>query len=118
MDNLLKSGVELFNSGEFFECHEFLEDAWRVECAPRRLFLQAIIHIAVGCYHVRRNNLMGARGQLDKGLRKLRPYLPAYEAVDTARLYREAFAVRGLIEAGAPLAEYPQIHVLWSSVGT
>jgi hypothetical protein len=61
---------------------------------------------------------MGARGQLDKGLRKLRPYLPAYEAVDTARLYREAFAVRGLIEAGAPLAEYPQIHVLQSSVGT
>lgn len=117
MDELLKRGIELFNSREFFECHELLEDAWRPECEPRRLFLQAIIHVAVGFYHVQRSNPAGARGQLDKALRKLRPYLPAYEDVDTARLYCEAFAVRGLIEAGAPPSEYPQIHVLRPPVG-
>jgi len=110
VDELLQRGIELFNNREFFECHEVLEEAWRPERGPRRLFLQALIHVAVGFYHCQRGNPVGATGQLGKGLRKLAGYLPACECIDTARLYRETIALLDRIKAGAGAAGYPQVH--------
>ena len=110
MDELLQRGIQFFNHHEFFQCHEALEESWKPECGPRRLFLQALIHLAVGFYHGQRGNSAGAGRQLRKGLKKLAAYLPSSEGIDTERLYREAQAVLDQIEAGAPLSTYPQIH--------
>src|SRR5436305_14198644 len=90
MNERVERGIHLFNEGEFFECHEVLEEAWTPERGPRRLFLQSLIHMAVGLYHAERGNPVGAERQLRKGLRKLSGYLPACEGVDTARLHAEA----------------------------
>lgn len=90
---LLQAGIQHFNDGEFFRCHEVLEEAWTPERGPRRLFLQALIHMAVGLYHWQRGNAAGAEAQLRKGLGKLEGYLPSYEGVDTGRLYADARAV-------------------------
>jgi predicted metal-dependent hydrolase len=109
MDPLLDRGIQLFNHREFFECHEVLEEAWTPERGPRRLFLQALIHVAVGFYHHGRGNPIGATRQLRKALRKLAGYLPAWEGIDTGRLYREASAVLALIESESPVPDYPQI---------
>ena len=106
----VRRGVELFNSGHFFECHEVLEEEWTPERGPRRLFLQALIHIAVGLYHIQRSNADGAMRQLRKGLRKLAGYLPLCEGIDTARLYGEALAVLQRVEAGEKGGEAPLIH--------
>jgi uncharacterized protein len=111
MDERLSNGIARFNRREFFECHEVLEEAWTPERGPRRLFLQALIHVAVGLYHCQRGNPAGAIGQLRKALRKLTPYLPVYEGVDTARLQRDAVAVLEQVEAGAALSPFPQIHL-------
>jgi predicted metal-dependent hydrolase len=110
MDELLQRGVDLFNKSEFFVCHEVLEAAWTPERGPRRVFLQALIHLAVGCYHGQRGNHMGAGRQLRKGLGKLAGYLPSCEGVDTARLYREALAALERLEDGVIPLQYPQIH--------
>jgi predicted metal-dependent hydrolase len=112
MDELLREGIRLFNNGEFFVCHEVLEEAWTQERGPRRLFLQAIIHVAVGLYHCQRGNPAGAKGQLGKALRKLALYLPSYECIDTARLYADALAVTARIDAGSPVHEYPRISLI------
>ena len=98
MDPLLARGIALFNRGEYFECHEVLEAAWTPERGPRRLFLQSLIHMAVGFYHHERGNPLGALRQLRKGLRKLAEYLPACERVDTARLEREVRLALDAIE--------------------
>ena len=68
MDERLVQGIALFNDGEFFRCHEVLEETWRLERGPRRRFLQAVIHVAVGFYHSQRGNPAGAVAQLRKGL--------------------------------------------------
>ena len=109
MEELLHRGIHLFNHGEFFECHEVLELAWTPESGPRRLFLQSLIHVAVGLYHAERGNPTGARRQLRKGLRKMAAYLPAWEGVDTARLHRDATTALERIEAGADAGQM-QIH--------
>ena len=111
MDPLLERGIALFNDGEYFECHEVWEAAWTPERGPRRLFLQSLIHMAVGFYHSERGNPTGALRQLRKGLRKLGAYLPNFERVDTARLEREVTAVLQAIEAGGGVSAYPRIHV-------
>src|SRR5579862_1854804 len=116
MDDQLSQAIGLFNKGEFFRCHEVLEEAWTPERGPRRLFLQSLIHVAVGFYHHERGNPAGAVRQLRKGLRKLAEYLPVQETVDTARLYREAGAVLGRIEAGGSVAAYPAMHRVRGSV--
>jgi predicted metal-dependent hydrolase len=111
MDPRLQHGVDLFNRREFFVCHEVLEEIWTHERNPRRLFLQAVIHFAVAFYHDQRGNPVGASRQLRKGLRKLAPYLPDCEGIDTAQLHRDALAAVERTEAGATLAGYPRIHL-------
>lgn len=110
MDELVLRGIHLFNSRQFFACHEVWEEAWTPQHGPRRLFLQSLIHVAVGLYHTERGNPVGALRQLRKGLRKLGAYLPACEGIDTARLHLDAVIALESIEAGAPM-EYPRIHL-------
>jgi len=112
MDPRLQHGVDLFNRREFFVCHEVLEEIWMPERGPRRRFLQAIIHFAVAFYHDQRSNPLGASRQLRKGLRKLAPYLPSHEGIDTAQLYSDGLAAVEKTEAGATLADYPQIQLV------
>jgi predicted metal-dependent hydrolase len=112
MDELLKKGIQLFNNRDFFQCHEVLEEAWTKEVGPRRLFLQALIHIAVAFYHFGRANPVGGSSQLKKGIHKLTLYLPSCEGIDTARLHGEALAALERMEAAAPVSIYPQIHFL------
>jgi uncharacterized protein len=110
MDEPLRRGIQLFNDGEFFACHEVLEETWTHTRGPRRQFLQAVIHVAVGFYHCQRGNPAGASGQLRKALGKLISYLPSYECIDTTRLYADALAVATRIDAGLPVSEYPRIQ--------
>jgi predicted metal-dependent hydrolase len=110
--DLFARGIELFNAQAFFECHEVLEDLWRPARGPRRLFLQGVIHLAVGFYHHQQSNPAGAERQLRKGLKKLAGYLPEFEKLDTALLYREALACLETIAAGRTPAPFPKIHLL------
>ena len=108
--NRVAEGIRLFNAGEFFVCHEVLEEEWTPERGARRLFLQSLIHVAVGFYHHGRGNNLGAERQLRKALRKLAGYLPEREGIDTARLYKEAGSVLRAIERGKRVDGYPRIH--------
>jgi len=102
MDPLLARGIELFNRRQFFEAHEVWEQAWTPERNPRRLFLQSLIHVTVGAYHATRGNPDGAGRQLRKALRKMEPYLPAYEGVDLVQLRLDTLRLLETVERGEP----------------
>jgi len=111
VNHSLQHGIDLFNRCEFFECHEALEEIWMPERGPRRLFLQSLIHIAVGFYHVQRGNADGAERQLRKGLKKLAGYLPEFEGVCTGALYHEAAEALATIQSGGKIGEFPKIEL-------
>jgi predicted metal-dependent hydrolase len=111
MQDEVARGIQLFNAGEFFVCHEVLEDIWREERGIRRFFLQSIIHLAVGFYHSGRGNRRGAERQLTKGLKKLAGYLPECEGLDTGLLYRESIECLERIRRGEPTA-FPSIQLI------
>jgi hypothetical protein len=43
-------GIDLFNAGDYYECHEVLEDIWMVSCGQEKLFYQGVIMAAVAFY--------------------------------------------------------------------
>ena len=75
-------GIEDFNRGYFFECHDTLEDLWHETRGVDRLFLQGLIQVSVGFYHLLNLNFKGAVSQLARGLDKLDRYRPAYRGIE------------------------------------
>jgi predicted metal-dependent hydrolase len=84
-DDFLR-GVEEFNRRDFFECHDTWEHIWQETTGADKLFLQGMIHAAVGLYHFTNGRWKGARSQLEKCMMKLAGYHPTYRGVEVERL--------------------------------
>jgi predicted metal-dependent hydrolase len=66
-------GIDLFNEGRFFECHEAWEEIWKRADGEAKLFYQGLIQAAVAILHAQRGNLEGAQSLYDKARVKLDP---------------------------------------------
>ena len=82
----LEEATRLFNTGDYFTCHEVLEEAWREAEEPARTFLKGLIHAAVALYQYQRGNSHGARVKSASARRYLEPYLPSCERLDLQTL--------------------------------
>src|SRR3712207_7238877 len=67
LPDLALRGIEEFNRGEFYECHEYLEEAWMQEPRRVRFLYQGILQVGVGFYHQQNGNWRGATGLLRNG---------------------------------------------------
>jgi uncharacterized protein len=79
-------GIEEFNQGLFFECHETLEEIWLEDHGDDRKFYQAIIQIAAGYFKLEQGVPAGAVKLWRMGLEKLEPYWPVYFGVNVEAL--------------------------------
>jgi predicted metal-dependent hydrolase len=80
-DPRLLKGIEEFNRGLYFQCHETLEEIWAEEHGEDRLFYQGIIQIAVGYLKWEEGVIMGAIKLWRSGLEKLAAYPPVHLGV-------------------------------------
>ncbi len=71
-DERFKRAVKLFNSKEWYNAHDLLEELWHESIGPDRRALQGILQIAVAQLHLERNNYQGATILYGEGLGKLR----------------------------------------------
>ena len=90
LPDLVLKGIEEFNEGEFYECHEYLEEAWMQEPRRVRFLYQGILQVGVGFYHLQNGNWRGATGLLRNGAVRLREFEPETLGIDVARLVRES----------------------------
>lgn len=88
--DLVLKGIEEFNRGEFFEAHEYLEDAWREETGRIRYLYQGILQVGVGFYHQENGNWRGATGLLRSGMDRLREFEPEALGIDVRKLLKES----------------------------
>ncbi|MBA4446853.1 DUF309 domain-containing protein [Cylindrospermopsis raciborskii] len=65
-------GVEQFNAGQFYACHDTLEALWIEATEPEKTLYQGILQIAVALYHLENSNLRGAMILLGEGTNRLR----------------------------------------------
>jgi predicted metal-dependent hydrolase len=90
-------GIELFNSGLYWEAHEVWEEDWMPDRkGPDSAFYKGLIQVAAGCLHYTRRNRRGAVNKWSSGAEYLRPYLPAHNGVRLAPLIA---AVDGFLRA-------------------
>jgi predicted metal-dependent hydrolase len=86
----LQYGIELFNTKQFYHCHDVLEAAWKEEHGPAKQFYQGLIQLAVALHHLVRQGYNGASPLLAEGIQKLEPFSPTYLGVNVGKLVAEA----------------------------
>ena len=90
VDPRLLRGIEEFNRGLFFECHETLEDLWLEDRGDDHLFYQGLIQIAAGYLKWQQGVLAGAVKLIRAGLEKLEQYPPRHLGVHIGPFKAEA----------------------------
>jgi predicted metal-dependent hydrolase len=65
-------GIDQFNAGEYWECHETLEALWMQETRPVRDLYQGILQVGVAFHHLQHGNYPGAIKTFRRGLPRLR----------------------------------------------
>ncbi|HEY3195185.1 MAG TPA: DUF309 domain-containing protein [Candidatus Dormibacteraeota bacterium] len=100
MTSGLKEGIDLFNSGRYWDAHEVWEREWTPDRrGPESGFYKGLIQVAAGCLHYSRRNRRGAMNKWRSGANYLRPYLPEHKGVALTPLVA---AVDGYLSAMSP----------------
>ncbi len=87
-------GIEHFNRGAFYACHDSLEKAWIEEKGPIRKLYQGILQIGVALYHEARGNRRGATRLLQAGTDKLRIFSPTSQGIDITSLLKASALIQ------------------------
>ncbi len=98
-----------FNRGDWYECHETLEDLWIGAEFEVRNFYQGMLQIAVALLHWRNGNYGGAVSLLIGGRDYLNKVCPVCQRIEVATLAAEAERFREeLVKLGPErMAELP-----------
>ncbi len=105
MENLPQEfweGVEQFNSGQFYACHDTLEALWIEALEPEKSFYQGILQIAVALYHLGNENVRGAAILLGEGSNRLRRYPSIYGGIDVDQLLDKSIALLSIVQQISP----------------
>ncbi|MBF2007425.1 MAG: DUF309 domain-containing protein [Chlorogloeopsis fritschii C42_A2020_084] len=79
-------GIDQFNTGQFYACHDTLEALWIEATEPEKTFYQGILQIAVALYHLGNHNFRGAAILLGEGSNRLQRYPSVYGGIDVDEL--------------------------------
>jgi hypothetical protein len=71
LDRDLMLGADLFNEKLFFDCHEYLEGAWRRSEGEEKIMIQGLIQAAAAFHKLELGSLEGCAELLDKAIEKL-----------------------------------------------
>ncbi len=85
----ITEGIKLFNDSFYFEAHDWFEDLWMESVGDSKNFLQGLIQISVGMYHLENENINGALSQYSKALKKLDKYPDNYEKINLLQLKKD-----------------------------
>jgi predicted metal-dependent hydrolase len=109
---LYARGVSLFNSSEFYEAHEVLEDVWRAEQGPHKLFLQGLIQVAVALHHHSTGNVVGCRSLLKRASRNLSSYPEDYFSLNLTRFRESLSAWQTALDEKSAVPPAPKLEFL------
>jgi predicted metal-dependent hydrolase len=107
IEELFQQGIDLFNQGQFFQCHETWEQAWLRSSGGEKLFYQGMIQAAVAILHAQRGNLAGSRTLWTRAIDKLRPLPPAYMSIALDDLRRRLEEFFDQVLSGASTPQHP-----------
>jgi len=87
---LAREGIDLFNAGHYYKCHDALEEAWRQDERPGRELYQGLLQVGIAYYQIERGNYRGALKMLLRARQWLEPLPAVCRGVDVAALRADA----------------------------
>jgi predicted metal-dependent hydrolase len=82
-------GIEEFNCGNYFSCHETLEELWMGLEGEAKIFVQGLIQVSVGLYHYQRSNTAGAAKLFKRARVRLVGFEPSYAGISVRQLIED-----------------------------
>lgn len=108
-----QEGIELFNRGRFFDCHEALEEVWLEFSGERKKFLQGLIQLTVALHHLGNGNRVGAGRLLAAAIEKLALDSPERALIDVDALLAAVRPLGEQIAAGESAEQAPLPQIRW-----
>jgi predicted metal-dependent hydrolase len=106
-DPRLQQAIDLFNSGEWYACHDGLEELWHETQGPMRPVLQGLLQIAVAHLHLERGNRHGATVLMGEGLGRLAGSGEAALGVHLSPLRDRVSALLTALQSGGDPTQLP-----------
>ena len=94
IDALFQRGLQAYQDKDYFSAHDHWEELWSDYYLEDRLFIQALIQMAVSFVHLENGNLKGAKSLMDKSLKKLKEYAGIQRGIRTDFLIKKLEAIR------------------------
>ena len=91
-------GIDAFNAGRWFDCHETMEELWVGAAGELRDLYQGILQVAVALHHWQNGNYPGTMLLLASGEKLLRRVEPWCLGVDVTALVAAGEGLRGALE--------------------
>jgi len=95
-------GMELFQAGEYWQAHEYLEEAWKEETGSVRELYRAVLQAAVVYLHIERGNYLGAVKVYGKVQKWIQPWPEVCRGIEIGQLRRNLDIVIGEVERLGP----------------
>lgn len=109
-----RAGIELFNNGEYWECHEALEDPWYEDISDNARYIYwAIIQVAAALVHYENENITGCIGMLSKAKEKFKKAREKNAVTDVAEKYLSWSQLERLalaVPANAQLSDFDELY--------
>ncbi|MCA9916629.1 MAG: DUF309 domain-containing protein [Anaerolineales bacterium] len=99
---LAKEGIALFNQGDYYKCHDALEEAWKQDQSPARELYRGILQAGIAYYQIQRGNYRGAVKMMLRLRQWLDPLPPVCRGVNVARLRQNAAEVQAILTELGP----------------
>jgi hypothetical protein len=100
LEPMFEEAIALFNGGDYYACHDVLEEIWHNAWQSDRAFYQGILQIAVGLYHLNSQNWHGATILLGEGTSRLPVYLPDYQTINIESLLEDSLYILKAVQIG------------------
>jgi hypothetical protein len=103
-------GLQAFNQREFYDAHEYFEDAWRISPLEEREIYRALLQLSGGFYRLTQDRPAAARKFFDRALIWLRPFPASFKSLDVEDLRARLKALLLALEKDLPSAEIATQH--------
>lgn len=100
--DLAREGIQHFNEGQFYKCHDYLEEAWMADESRGRDLYRGILQVGIAYYQIERGNFRGALKMLMRVRQWLEPLPAVCRGVDVARLREDVERVHRALEELGP----------------
>ncbi|RHW42627.1 DUF309 domain-containing protein [Neobacillus notoginsengisoli] len=99
-----------FNEGDYYTCHDLLEDMWMEE--KGNLFFKGLLQMSVALYHYSYGNIKGARVMMQTANDYLQGYRPKHWGLDLEKVITYIEACQALIPSSIDRVTYEEVDNL------